>query len=144
MFGFVHLTVRPDLNSTPCHLPAFALSPDSGFGPVPGDPLLRVPEGEAGADGYVPVRGVLPERWAGGRGALAAAVRHHRDQAPLQHVHVQGLAGPKAHLFGRQVCLVRRESSHHTSFLEVKYAYQISTYCISLFSFFFRLAGCPS
>lgn len=62
----------------------------------PGDPLQWLLEDPPVHAGHVPVRLLLPNRWAGGRGPIFASQCNHWDQTPQQHVHVQGQSGFKA------------------------------------------------
>ena len=71
----------------------------------PGHTLQRLLEDQAVYAGHVPVRLMLPDRGAGGRGPVTAAQRHHGDQAAQQHVHVQGQPRPEADIPGFQVSL---------------------------------------
>lgn len=88
--------------------PPFREAPGRGLrltpsAPPAGHPLQRLPEDPPVQPGHVPLRRLLPERGAGGRGALAAAQRRHGDQAAQQHVHVPRQPGHEAHLPGLQV-----------------------------------------
>jgi hypothetical protein len=62
----------------------------------PGDSLL-------GVSARAAIRRGLRPSGAGGRGSLAAALRRHRTEAALQHVHVPRLARHAAHIPRRQV-----------------------------------------
>lgn len=86
-------------------LPPSARQPPSYPVSPAGHSLQRVPEDPPIQPGHVPLRRLLPKRWLGRRGPLAAAQRRDGDQAPQQYVHVSGQPRHEAHILRFQVDL---------------------------------------
>lgn len=74
---------------------AFPSDPEGVFPFFAGDPLQWLLEDPPVHAGHVPVRLLLPNRGAGGRGAISASQCNHWDQAAQQHVYVQSQLGFK-------------------------------------------------
>lgn len=102
--GRAGLSGSPPRGGTPATAPTTPARQHPSFPVSPaGHSLQRVPEDPPVQPGHVPLRRLLPKRWLGRRGPLAAAQRRDGDQAPQQYVHVSGQPRHEAHILRFQV-----------------------------------------